>query len=269
MDHSSETRGSMTTIAATISQDPKHLQDRFLPQNVLDLLLKYSALFIAAAYLSGFAYFASLLGFLHAGRSPGLYPISTAIVLTVGTGYLTLYLLTLSTMLYPICSKTQRWWVWAFIPSLAIVVTTALHLSFDASWSLSGLPFLPLLVSGYMVWWYNRRQTAARYYMAVVYVVLGLIVFSGIFGFLRTRRQHGWHRVRLLVSPDAKAGAKDLGIGFSLPQKAGTEPELSAPITILIEDDKTYLLRMDDGGIVELAKDKVWGAQWSEPERPK
>jgi hypothetical protein len=251
----------MTTNTTTVSQDLKDFQDRFLPQSGLDLLLKYSALFIAGAYLSGFAYFASLLGFLHTGRSPMIYPISTAIVLTEGTIYLGVYLIFLACMLYPILSK--RWWLCACLISCAAICwTTTMHFGFGTNWSLTVTSFLTLLVPVFMVWRYHHSPTGLRYYLAVAYVVFGLIAFSSIQGFQRTRGHQQVHKVRLLVSPDAKAGAKDLGIEFSLQQRAGTEPELSAPLTILIDDDKTYLLRTDDGKVLELAKDKVWGAQW-------
>jgi len=263
MDDSSIPGEVMGTNATTVSQDLKDLQDGFLPRHGLDLLLKYSALLIAAAYLSGFTYFTSLLRFLRPGHFPIIYPISTPVVLTEGTFCLGLYLIGLFIVFLPILFKFQRWSWWVLaVPSMAIFALVDINTVFGTNWILSGMPFLPLLMSGYIGWRYHRRPTAERYYQAVAYVALGLILFSGILGFLRTRGQREWPKARFLVSPEAKIGARELGIEFFLPQKASTEPELSVPVTILIENDKTYLLRTDNGEVVELAKDKVWGTQW-------
>jgi hypothetical protein len=64
---------------------------------------------------------------------------------------------------------------------------------------------------------------------------------------------------RLLVAPEAVEGARMLGVVFSDGKQASGLPELTAPVRVLYEGDRTYVLRLGSGAIVQLSKEKIWG----------
>ncbi len=65
--------------------------------------------------------------------------------------------------------------------------------------------------------------------------------------------------VRLLVAPDAVAGAKQMGLSFTQKNMADSMAQLSDPIVLVYSGGRTYFVRLGSGQIVQLQKDKVWG----------
>lgn len=66
---------------------------------------------------------------------------------------------------------------------------------------------------------------------------------------------------RLLVAPEAIEGARMLGVVFSDGKRASGLPELTEPVRVLFEGDRTYVLRLESGAIVQLSKEKIWGVR--------
>lgn len=147
---------------------------------------------------------------------------------------------------------------------MAVYVLFA-HYNYRANWALSVLTVLPIIVAVAVVYRLQRSTSSSRALLVGAYagtLVVTLVVYSMAMGLVEGLYKPATFSLRLLVSPDAKVGLRGLGIEFSAPRSDGSGGELSSPLEVVLENDKTYLLRLKDGTLVELSKDKVWGAQW-------
>lgn len=249
---------------AIVHSEVKHVEPQPLSPALLDSLVKYSALIAAATYLAGFIYFAFLLSYIHHGGSILIHPISAPVLLTHGAGQLTLFAGALTAGLMPLSFRTTRWPTGLVkVLCLALIIICWARFTYRNSWFLSAMPLAPILLSLFWIVRYRRQPSNVKYFLAASYVVIGLMTFAAANAFLAVRGQYHWNKVRLLISPDARAGARDLGIEFPSFTGGSTEHELSAPVTVLVEDDKTYLLQTDSGRLLELSKDKIWGTEWT------
>lgn len=65
---------------------------------------------------------------------------------------------------------------------------------------------------------------------------------------------------RLLIAPEAVEGARALGVAFPSNVKSSIgSPELTEPVRVLYEGERTYVLRLGSGSILQISKDKIWG----------
>jgi hypothetical protein len=122
----------------------------------------------------------------------------------------------------------------------------AVGLSWAATWmflsSYEVLPPLPRL-----------RQT-----VLLALILVFLVLLSVESGDLAAEALLRSPKVHLLISPDSVAGARQLGISF-LEQPNGTPAQLSEEVRIVYIGERTLLIQLGNGHMVQYSRDKISG----------
>lgn len=264
------------------AQCPAPLEQPISRTNALDLVIKYAAAFAALVYGIGFLEEVEYASRLGVGSVD--FPLANPRYFAVGTMMLFTCLWTVPLVLpvgISVAMKaafdekrlgrlTER--VEKFNYAFArIAVFVA---AFAAThWALL-VPTAPALGLSTVVYLINAIvlsivRSPDRYLHSQIGHQLGLmltlatllVLFSVSCGYAHWRGQAqstGAH-TRLLVAPEAVEGARMLGVVFSDAKQSSGLPELSEPVRVLFEGDRTYVLRLNSGTIVQLSKEKIWG----------
>ena len=261
-----------------------------VPQtNALDLIAKYSALLLGVTYASGFlAQEAFLLNAKLLSHSDVSFISSRLLVVGASVVVLcfipTFFVLGIHFMYDP-----------SFLPTTSRQPTKRAR-KIGSLVSRIVAPVMYAIVLG--VFFYQER-TVGRWDAVSIYVfvmmanLLGIwisLASAGTYSRLRSEQQFGlvaiiaacifcvsllmgqreWARatarensIRLLIAPEAITGARQLGIAFP-ETKGSTSAQLSENLNLLYVGERMYLVRIKDGHIVQLSKDKVWGAEMGE-----
>jgi hypothetical protein len=75
----------------------------------------------------------------------------------------------------------------------------------------------------------------------------------------RVLAEHGRDQVRLLIAGDAVRGAREMGLTFPESPPGDKSAELSNPVEVVFEGERTYVLRVN-GQIAQLGKVEVLGS---------
>ena len=146
---------------------------------------------------------------------------------------------------------------WSVLWALRVYVTSQAHmkwrflayavvLSWAATWTfLSSYEVLPPLL--------QLRQTAL-----LVLIMVFLVLLSVQSGYLAAEILLRNPKVHLLISPDSVAGARQLGISF-LEQPDGTPAQLSEEVRIVYIGERTLLIQLGNGRMVQYTRDKISG----------
>jgi hypothetical protein len=93
-------------------------------------------------------------------------------------------------------------------------------------------------------------------------ITLSLVFFALGAANVRWRRvlaEQGQEQVRLLVEGDAIRGAQEMGLTFPELRPGDKSTELSGPVEVVFESERTYVLRVN-GQVMRLGKGKVLGS---------
>ena len=146
---------------------------------------------------------------------------------------------------------------WSALWLLRVYVTSLEHmewrflayavvLNWAATWTfLSWYEVLPPLP--------RLRQTAL-----FVLILVFLALLSVQWGYLAAEILLRSPKVHLLVAPDSVSGAKQLGISFT-EQPDGTPAQLSEQVRIVYVGERTFLIQLGNGRIVQYSRDKILG----------
>ena len=128
---------------------------------------------------------------------------------------------------------------WRFL-AYAVVLSWAATWTFLSSYEV--MPPLPRL-----------RQAAL-----LVLIMVSLVLLSVQSGYLAAEALLRNPKVHLLISPDSVSGARQLGISF-LEQPDGTPTQLSEEVRIVYIGDRTLLIQLGNGRMVQYSRDKISG----------
>jgi hypothetical protein len=259
-------------------------------RNALDLMLKYSAVFVAVVYASGFLEQSSLAATVGAGALDGRLADASYLmrglgvaVLCVGASVgsiLSLELVRHASVLF-LDHRVPNWirngvglhdrllrtglltvQVIAAFGAMLIISRFMLHLSFRWTVSLAvACSVVNLLVSLVLVDPEAYFSSTARQQLSLLMLVgLGLLVFSVGLGIADGRRelQESGPRARLLIAPDAIDGMKHLGIAFPDANCGTASAEPTDSVRVLYQGESMYVVRTKDGRILQIKSDKVW-----------
>jgi hypothetical protein len=94
--------------------------------------------------------------------------------------------------------------------------------------------------------------------MLVTLCLLILALGAGKLHWRYLLTKEGQQQVRLLIEGDAVRGVQEMGLTFPQLQSGDKSAELSGPVEMVFESDRTYVLRVN-GQVVRLGKGKVLG----------
>lgn len=240
---------------------------------VFALIVKYSTLLVALSYVTGFianAEFGTAVGVDVRGEisvvQPRMFAYGAAIIPLFSLGAL-LVVLILSLRIFERVQQHVPYRVAYHVVLIGIPLVAATALVFLARshgsdspqsaviWSslLLGNVILASLLTAPMP---NASQVTVR----IVTVAALLFLFSGAAADVEAERAKRDPRrdIQFLIAPEAVDGARQLGIPFTRPLDQ-SPMELTQPVHLVYSGERTYALRLADGRLVQLSKDKVWG----------
>lgn len=126
-------------------------------------------------------------------------------------------------------------------------VASAIVLSWGATWMLlSSYEVFPPLA---------RLPQTALLTLTLVFLMLSSVESGDVAAETLLRGP----KVHLLLSPDSVAGARQLGI-FFLEQPDGTPAQLTEEVRIVYIGDRTLLIQLGNGRMVQYSRDRILGA---------
>jgi len=252
--------------------------------NPLDLLLKWGALLVGATYALGYIAISNALLTVNLPlgsprwNEPRHFVLGGVIIVDSLWPVVLLFLLTLVTEdLSPGAheKRVARFWANHWLKVLIIAAAVAWYVSCFRTARGEGAPlFLALhfaadkvvaaaLVSAVFVF---QKELKRLNYIQKVGVIIGIIIIlwsvawqSGRILALHMSHASPEKQVHLMIAPDAIPGAERLGLTFPQRQKSDSAA-LSDTVWSVYSDEDYYSVLLRDGRIVQLRRDKVWGA---------
>jgi hypothetical protein len=241
------------------------------PTNVFDLEVKYGALAVALAYMVGYVY--------EVGFGLRLYvplaemQLGTAHLLASGFTILFRSLVpTIFSLAYLrfIVTEASRYYekaISGLFPAIyAVVLCVYFYLHHTRPVSSVVIMVAGVYVINTLIGWLlvNAEKFPAWKLKPVeqlAALLAFLLVFQGVpsnYGKTEERAQET-KMMRLLFAPETVDGARQMGIHFGNANSSATSAQLSDPVSLAYQGEHSYFLALQDGSVLRISKDKVWG----------
>jgi len=255
---------NMAPLISLRPGDSENVFDSTL-KKYLNLIKDYGFLILWFGYILGTIYTLGFAAFLKMPREAAL----SNLPLILSNGFLCLLVIAFPATIFFLSNSVRSitkislrkpyasWEFWATFT----LISLSLFVGAGAEWLQFAvyLPFSAICNLVICFLWNPKllpeKLTMKSQRLLLVILISMVIWMTGVLGNNNARRSQ--KSISLLIAPDAVQYVQGLGISFS--QQKSNAASLSDPVTLVYATDHLYALRTQNGQVVYLSRDKVWG----------